>query len=47
MLWIIDVYGFKVAGFLATMGTISDRIGRPMSLDPIARDGGVPAPRPT
>ncbi|GAA2776576.1 MFS transporter [Saccharopolyspora taberi] len=27
-LWIIDAYGFMVAGFLITMGTLGDRIGR-------------------
>lgn len=27
-LWIMDVYGFLVAGFLVTMGTLADRIGR-------------------
>lgn len=27
-LWITDVYGFLVAGFLVTMGTLGDRIGR-------------------
>ena len=27
-LWIVDVYGFLIAGFLVTMGTIGDRIGR-------------------
>ncbi|MEW9529264.1 MFS transporter [Microbispora sp. NPDC049125] len=27
-LWIIDVYGFLVAGLLITMGTVGDRIGR-------------------
>ncbi|GII53468.1 MFS transporter [Planotetraspora thailandica] len=27
-LWIIDVYGFMVAGFMITMGTLGDRIGR-------------------
>src|SRR5512138_3233641 len=27
-LWIIDMYGFMVAGFLITMGTLGDRIGR-------------------
>jgi MFS transporter, DHA2 family, multidrug resistance protein len=27
-LWIMDVYGFLVAGFLVTMGTLGDRIGR-------------------
>src|SRR5215212_1034524 len=28
LLWIIDVYGFMVAGCLITMGTLGDRIGR-------------------
>jgi DHA2 family multidrug resistance protein-like MFS transporter len=28
LLWIVDVYGFFVAGFLVTMGTLGDRIGR-------------------
>ena len=28
LLWIVDVYGFLVAGFLITMGTLGDRIGR-------------------
>ena len=28
LLWIVDVYGFLVAGFLMTMGTLGDRIGR-------------------
>jgi DHA2 family multidrug resistance protein-like MFS transporter len=28
LLWIIDIYGFMVAGSLMTMGTIGDRIGR-------------------
>ncbi len=27
-LWIVDVYGFLIAGFLVTMGTIGDLIGR-------------------
>src|SRR5262245_45931765 len=27
-LWIMDIYGFGVAGFLVTMGTLGDRIGR-------------------
>ncbi|MFW6693926.1 MFS transporter [Streptomyces sp. MAR4 CNX-425] len=27
-LWIMDVYGFMLAGFLVTMGTLGDRIGR-------------------
>src|SRR5262245_20705364 len=28
LLWIIDIYGFMVAGLLVTMGTLGDRIGR-------------------
>src|SRR4051812_34535069 len=28
LLWIVDVYGFMVAGCLITMGTLGDRIGR-------------------
>jgi DHA2 family multidrug resistance protein-like MFS transporter len=28
LLWILDIYGFFVAGFLITMGTLGDRIGR-------------------
>jgi DHA2 family multidrug resistance protein-like MFS transporter len=28
LLWIIDIYGFMVAGFLVTMGSIGDRVGR-------------------
>ena len=27
-LWVMDVYGFMVAGFMMTMGTVGDRIGR-------------------
>ncbi|MBV9132070.1 MAG: MFS transporter [Chloroflexi bacterium] len=27
-LWIMDMYGFMLAGFLVTMGTVGDRIGR-------------------
>ncbi|NIH83505.1 MFS transporter [Amycolatopsis granulosa] len=27
LLWIIDVYGFMVAGFLVTLGTLGDRLG--------------------
>ncbi|MFD6949049.1 MFS transporter [Nocardiopsis sp. TSRI0078] len=27
-LWIVDSYGFLIAGFLITMGTLGDRIGR-------------------
>lgn len=28
LLWILDIYGFMVAGSLITMGTLGDRIGR-------------------
>lgn len=28
LLWIVDIYGFMVAGALVTMGTLGDRIGR-------------------
>lgn len=28
LLWIMDSYGFMIAGFLVTMGTLGDRIGR-------------------
>ena len=28
LLWIVDIYGFMVAGLLVTMGTLGDRIGR-------------------
>jgi DHA2 family multidrug resistance protein-like MFS transporter len=28
LLWMIDIYGFLVAAFLITMGTLGDRIGR-------------------
>src|SRR5699024_9267646 len=28
LLWILDVYGFMIAGFLVPMGTLGDRIGR-------------------
>ncbi|MEV0675304.1 MFS transporter [Actinosynnema sp. NPDC050436] len=28
LLWVVDVYGFMIAGFLVTMGTLGDRIGR-------------------
>jgi len=28
LLWIVDVYGFVLSGFLITMGAIGDRIGR-------------------
>jgi DHA2 family multidrug resistance protein-like MFS transporter len=28
LLWIVDIYGFTLAGSLITMGTLGDRIGR-------------------
>ncbi|MET0131960.1 MAG: MFS transporter, partial [Kibdelosporangium sp.] len=28
LLWIMDIYAFMIAGFLVTMGTLGDRIGR-------------------
>ncbi|MBX9876478.1 MAG: MFS transporter, partial [Beijerinckiaceae bacterium] len=28
LLWIVDIYGFMVAGSLITMGTLGDKIGR-------------------
>src|SRR5260370_3115455 len=28
LLWIVDIYGFIMAGFLVIMGTLGDRIGR-------------------
>ena len=28
ILWINDIYGFMVAGFLVTMGTLGDKLGR-------------------
>lgn len=28
LLWITDMYGFLLAGFLITMGTLGDHIGR-------------------
>ena len=27
-LWIMDAYGFMLSGFLVTMGTLGDRVGR-------------------
>jgi MFS transporter, DHA2 family, multidrug resistance protein len=41
LLWIIDGYGFTVAGTLVTMGTLGDRIGRAASTRSAAR----PRPR--
>lgn len=28
LLWVLDIYGFMIAGFLVTMGALGDRIGR-------------------
>ncbi|MEO8023557.1 MFS transporter [Polaromonas sp.] len=28
LLWMVDIYGFMIAGLLVTMGTLGDRIGR-------------------
>src|SRR6266700_5461498 len=42
LLWITDIYGFMVAGFLVTMGTLGDRIGRRrLLLTGAAAFGGV------
>ncbi|MFI0142357.1 MFS transporter [Streptomyces globisporus] len=32
LLWITDIYGFAIAGFLVTMGTLGDRVGRRLLL---------------
>ncbi|WP_149829877.1 MFS transporter [Streptomyces tailanensis] len=32
LLWITDIYGFLIAGFLVTMGTLGDRVGRRLLL---------------
>ncbi|MFF8227513.1 MFS transporter [Streptomyces caelestis] len=32
LLWITDIYGFAVAGFLVTMGTLGERVGRRLLL---------------
>jgi DHA2 family multidrug resistance protein-like MFS transporter len=32
LLWMVDIYGFFVAGFLITMGTLGDRYGRRLLL---------------
>jgi DHA2 family multidrug resistance protein-like MFS transporter len=42
LLWIIDIYGFMVAGLLITMGTLGDRIGRRRLLM-VARSPSAPA----
>lgn len=43
LLWITDIYGFMVAGFLITMGTLGDRIGRRKLLMIGAAAFGVPS----
>src|SRR5258708_37711570 len=48
LLWIVDIYGFLVAGMLVTMGALGDRIGRRGLLVVGAagfRAGWVPAAR--
>jgi hypothetical protein len=53
LLWIVDIYGFLLAGSLITMGTLGDRIGRRRHPDGRvrtrrrrrARDRGVGRPR--
>jgi DHA2 family multidrug resistance protein-like MFS transporter len=32
MLWIVDIYGFLMAGFLVAMGTLGDRVGKRLLL---------------
>src|SRR5215204_3657542 len=51
LLWITDIYGFLLAGFLITMGTLGDRIGRRRLLmigagtfDPLPYPQHVPRP---
>jgi MFS transporter, DHA2 family, multidrug resistance protein len=52
-LWILDIYGFMVAGFLITMGTVGDRSAagdccwsaQPHSGSPRSWPPGPPAPR--
>src|SRR3981081_3159298 len=41
LLWIVDTYGFMIAGSLITMGTLGDRIGRRRLLLIGARAFGV------
>jgi DHA2 family multidrug resistance protein-like MFS transporter len=40
LLWIVDIYGYMVAGFLITMGTLVDRIGRPSLIFIMFHDPG-------
>ena len=41
LLWIVDIYGFMVAGMLITMGTLGDRIGRRWLLPAAAVTAGI------
>src|ERR1700747_1047740 len=41
LLWIVDIYGFILAGFLVIMGTLGDRIGRRRLLIPGAAGFGL------
>src|SRR2546429_1106883 len=46
LLWIIDIYGFLLAGSLITMGTLGGRIGRGRPLfvrAPVFGAGSIPA----
>jgi DHA2 family multidrug resistance protein-like MFS transporter len=44
LLWILDIYGFLMAGFLVLMGTVADRIGhRPLLMTGAAAFGIVSA----
>jgi hypothetical protein len=47
LLWIVDIYGFLVAGLLITMGTLGDRIGRRRLLLAGATAGTVALSRET
>jgi hypothetical protein len=47
LLWIIDIYGFFVAGALITMGTLGDRIGRRRLLLIGAAAFGLVSPPPS
>src|SRR5918992_697784 len=42
LLWIVDIYGFFIAGSLLTMGKLGDRIGRRLRAD-----GRTSDPRPS
>jgi DHA2 family multidrug resistance protein-like MFS transporter len=49
LLWIVDIYGFLLAGMLITIGGIGDRIGRRLPMIGAAAFGlaSVLAPRST